>query len=297
MYYKNKGDLGWARFFKNGIYFIKINSQAFFLLTFFISITVFSSWLDGLARDLNGVKPGVTLESREMQRLLPEEVREVVMELAIQHQHLAREPYIDKNTGEIIPERNGWVIDIDKTVNQVLLANNNDHLKMVRIMVPAQHSHQELASLDQVQGYYETWLRGDYKRYTNISLAAQAVNNTLLWPQEVFSFNEVVGPRTPERGYLPAPVILMGGTEPGYGGGVCQVSSTLFNAASQAGFKIVERHQHSKPVSYVPPGKDATVNYGSLDLKFANTFNNPVIIKAGVSNGLVWVRIMGGEKK
>jgi len=121
----------------------------------------------------------------------------------------------------------------------------------------------------------------------------KSINNTLVWPGEVFSFNEATGPRTPERGYLPAPIILNGGFDVGYGGGVCQVSSTVYNAALLAKLPIIERHAHTKPVHYVPEGKDATVNYGYLDMKFMNNRDGPLIIKTTLQNGRIHVEFRG----
>lgn len=142
-------------------------------------------------------------------------------------------------------------------------------------------------------GSYQTWIGGSKERHSNITRAAKALNNTLVYEGAIFSFNDVVGPRTEARGYLPAPVIISGSMEIDYGGGVCQVSSTLFNAADQAGLKVIERHVHSRPVRYVPEGRDAAVAYNALDLKLKNCLDSPVIIKAGLSGNSLWVNILG----
>ncbi len=145
-------------------------------------------------------------------------------------------------------------------------------------------------------GSYRTWFHGSGARYKNISLACQSVNNIVLWPDQEFSFNETTGPRTPERGYLPAPIIMSGSFDMGYGGGVCQASSTLYNVALQAGLTISERHQHSKPIHYVPPGKDAAVSYGDQDLCFINNRAGPLIIKTSIYSGRVSAEIWGGDQ-
>ena len=116
-----------------------------------------------------------------------------------------------------------------------------------------------------------------WQRHENIVLALISINNQIVWPGETFSFNDVVGPRTPERGYRPAPII--GGDGIGFGGGICQVSTTLYNAVAKAGLQVVERHLHSSRVPYVAPGKDATVVYGAQNLRFINNLDHPVIIK------------------
>ena len=103
----------------------------------------------------------------------------------------------------------------------------------------------------------------------------------------MFSFNGVVGQRTAEKGYQAAPVIVGEKIENGLGGGVCQVSSTLFNAVASCNLESVERSHHTKPVHYVPQGMDATVDYGNIDYKFRNNLQSPVYIEAYTSNGNV----------
>ena len=117
-------------------------------------------------------------------------------------------------------------------------------------------------------------------RSTNLRLAIKSINGTVLQPGDTFSFNGVVGERTAARGYKTAIVFEGGQSVPGLGGGICQVSSTLFNAALMANQKIVERHYHSATISYVPLGRDATVAYGSKDFKFRNNKSVPVKIEA-----------------
>ncbi|MFP3440966.1 VanW family protein, partial [Pantoea sp. SIMBA_133] len=112
--------------------------------------------------------------------------------------------------------------------------------------------------------------KNNLERTSNIELAAEAINNTVVFPGETFSFNQTVGKRTKERGYLPAPIIVKGELSEGIGGGICQVSSTLFNAVDQAGVQIIERYSHSRSVPYVKPGRDATVSWYGPDFSFRN---------------------------
>lgn len=263
------------------------------LVTFFVSLSMVATWLDKLERDCYGVKPGVTVKDQEMGRLLPAEVRSVVEELAVRYQKLPVEPVVEKETGIIKPGREGYVIDVEDTVNRVMEAGEGEQIELLLTRVCPRHRTEDLESAVDHLGAYETWFHGSSERFTNIKLAVGSINNAVIWPSELFSFNEVVGPRTPERGYLPAPVILQGSSSMDYGGGVCQVSSTLFNAARNAGIKIVERHGHTKPVGYVPAGRDATVSYNDLDLKFINNKSGPLIIKAGFSHGKIWIQING----
>ncbi|MBO8158313.1 MAG: VanW family protein [Thermosyntropha sp.] len=214
-------------------------------------------------------------------------------ELAVRYQKVPVEPAIDKITGEIIPEQDGIIVDVEKTLSKVLAADENEKLDLEIIKIHPRYSAEDLERVNRIIGSYYTYISGSYARFNNISLGSKAINNVIVWPEEVFSFNETVGPRTPERGYMPAPIIMMGSMDVGYGGGVCQVSSTLYNAVLKAGLEVIERHMHSKPVHYVPKEMDATVDYGSLDLKFKNNTLNPVIIKSEVKNGRLVVQIWG----
>lgn len=116
-------------------------------------------------------------------------------------------------------------------------------------------------------------------RLTNIRITCGIINGTVINPGETFSFNNIVGKPTAEKGYQEAKIIIDHKTETGIGGGNCQVSSTLYNAVLNIPtLTIVERHEHGKDVTYVPEGKDAAVSYGSLDFKFRNDNNYKVRI-------------------
>ncbi len=123
----------------------------------------------------------------------------------------------------------------------------------------------------------------DKNRKTNIILSSLEINELILKPGGVFSFNAVVGERTAEKGYKTARAYYLGKVIDGIGGGICQVSSTLYNAALYAGLEIVERRNHTFTVGYVPKGRDATVSYGDPDFKFRNSTNWPLKILTSVS--------------
>lgn len=133
------------------------------------------------------------------------------------------------------------------------------------------------------------------KRSTNIQLAAKAINNYVIFPGEGFSFNKVVGKRTAAKGYLRAPVIVRGEFSEDIGGGICQVSSTLFNAVDNAGLKIIQRFSHSRAVPYIPPGRDATVSWYGPDFEFKNTYNQPVLIRARTMGNLLIIKLYSSE--
>ena len=133
---------------------------------------------------------------------------------------------------------------------------------------------------------------GKAARKENITLASNAINGTIIKPGEVFSFNETVGPTNKKAGFRLARIFVGGRDSEGYGGGVCQVSSTLYKAAKEAGLEIVERHPHSKRVTYLPKGEDAATSYGRIDLKIRNNKNCNVKIETCADNELVTVVLL-----
>ncbi len=135
--------------------------------------------------------------------------------------------------------------------------------------------------------------QADENRVHNIILASEQVNNIILKPGDMFSFNELVGEASLECGYKEAPVIVNKELVMGAGGGICQVSSTLYNGALMTGMTIVERYNHSLPVAYLPPGLDATVAYDYLDLKFANELDTHILVNTEVEHNELHVTIFG----
>ena len=138
---------------------------------------------------------------------------------------------------------------------------------------------------------------GDEGRSRNIEIAAQAIDGSLIKAGAIFSFNDRVGLRTPEKGYMQAMTLSSEGAVLDWGGGVCQVSTTLYNAALLADFSVVERSAHFQPPAYVPLGQDATVADGQIDLKLKNMRSHPVFIRAIVDAGVLEVRIYGRQDK
>ena len=140
---------------------------------------------------------------------------------------------------------------------------------------------------------YSTQTTKNNNRNTNIKLSAEAINGRTVQPGEIFSFNGATGERTAAKGYKEAPAIAGGQSKDEVGGGVCQTSSTLFNAVVRADLEIVERNPHAWPSSYIEKGFDATVNWPGLDMKFRNNTDQPIFIVAGYSNRQVTVNIYG----
>ncbi|MBE6993478.1 MAG: hypothetical protein E7423_02370 [Ruminococcaceae bacterium] len=130
-------------------------------------------------------------------------------------------------------------------------------------------------------------------RTTNVKLACDHCNNVILNPGDEFSYNKTVGPRTYERGFKDATIYVADTTEEGVGGGICQVSSTIYSAAVHADLKITERHNHSYMITYVPLGEDATVAYGSKDFRFVNDTDYPIKLRVTYGKSTMTVSIIG----
>lgn len=202
-------------------------------------------------------------------------------------------------SNEIIKEQVGVKLNKDKFSK---LFYSSFFGKADYLEVPIQRIYprvdSELLSTIRVRqiGQYVTHFNSSNKeRSTNIALSAAAIDSYVLFQNETFSFNKVVGKRTAARGYQPAPEIIRGELIEGIGGGICQTSSTLFNAVDRAGVEIVKRYSHSKRVGYVPPGRDATVSWYGPDFLFKNTYNQPILIRAKVYGGTLIVTVYSSE--
>lgn len=151
----------------------------------------------------------------------------------------------------------------------------------------------DLANMDTILGKYTTHFADGGNRGENIRIASVALNGAFVKPNTEFSFNDRVGYRTAANGYKSAPVIIAGTVDLDYGGGVCQVSTTLYNAVLLAGLNITERSRHSFPSSYVPLGQDATVADGLIDFKFTNPYPHGVCILTSCYDGNITAYIVG----
>ncbi len=141
--------------------------------------------------------------------------------------------------------------------------------------------------------FYTSYSSSSQERKHNIKLASNSINNAFVDVGGEFSFNLIVGERTEKRGYQKSKVIVNGEFADGIGGGVCQVSTTLYNAVILAGLEIVEYHPHSLPVTYVAPSFDAMVNSGYADLRFRNNTKNPIIIKSSADGNVLKISVFG----
>lgn len=146
---------------------------------------------------------------------------------------------------------------------------------------------------DLLSSFRTSFTSSNSNRSTNIRLCSEKINGTVLMPGETFSFNQVVGKRTPEAGFKPATAYSNGEVVQEYGGGICQVSSTLYNAVLYANLEITERTNHGYKPTYVDPGLDATVSWGGPDFKFTNNRDYPIRIVCDTSNKILNIYIYG----
>jgi vancomycin resistance protein YoaR len=140
---------------------------------------------------------------------------------------------------------------------------------------------------------YQTFYGGEPNRIHNVQLVSRLVDNHVIPPGATFSFNETTGARTADKGFKEAPVIINGELQTGLGGGVCQVSTTVFNAAYEAGLPIVSRTNHALYIDHYPQGRDATVNYPDIDLKFVNDTGNWLLLRTWVGSSSLTVALYG----
>ncbi len=205
----------------------------------------------------------------------------------------------DLNGLVVVPGIAGYKVDIEQIFSGLpQTINKVEPLRLPVIIASVQPRVsadilQNMGELGSFSTYFNT---GEINRSHNLRKAAASINKKVLEPGAVFSFNETVGQRTMEKGYLDAMVIVGNKFEPGLGGGICQVSSTLYNASLLAGLEIVERHNHNLAVAYVQVGRDATVNYGLQDYRFKNNTDRPIYIRVMTSGGKLLVNIYGNTE-
>ncbi len=202
----------------------------------------------------------------------------------------------DKETSSLHTHVNG--VDLKTSIEEakeILKEEKEEYEIPLEITKPSITTEMlgEEAFPDKLSTFSTRFDAGNTNRAKNLELSVSEIDGTVLLPGETFSFNGVVGPRTKAKGYLLAGAYSAGELVESYGGGVCQVSSTLYNAVLYANLEIVERYNHSSIVSYVDPGRDATVSYGVKDFKFKNSRDYAVKIKAQAKSGMITMEFWG----
>jgi vancomycin resistance protein YoaR len=196
------------------------------------------------------------------------------------------------------PSRDARVLDVPKTVDALLAAAVRPAKRIAPIAVatqaPERTTQDALAmGINGLYSSYTTYYGGVPNRIHNVQLVAHLIDNTLIAPGKEFSFNATTGERNEAKGFLDAPVIINGELQSGLGGGVCQVSTTVFNAAYEGGLSITARTNHALYISHYPQGRDATVNYPDTDLKFVNDTGHWLLLRTFVSSSSLTVNLYG----
>lgn len=204
--------------------------------------------------------------------------------------------YVSKNPTTVHPHVNG--VDFKITMEEakkLLEEDKKEYTIPLKITVPSKTIKDlgEEAFPDLIATYTTRYDASNRNRSNNLTIAAQKINGTILMPGEIFSYNKVVGARTIEAGYKEAGAYAGGGVVQSVGGGICQISSTIYNTALLANLEIVDRSNHQFQTSYVPVSRDATVSWGYLDFKFKNTRAYPIKIEASAKNGIAKVSFYG----
>ena len=215
------------------------------------------------------------------------------------HDEIYKEPkdaYVEKNPTVVHPEVNGvdFKISIEEA-KKLLEEDKEEYTIPLKITKPKKTINNlgEEAFPDLLATFSTRFDGSNYNRNTNIKLAAKKVNGTVILPGEKFSFNTIVGSRTIEAGFKEGTAYIGGKVVPDVGGGVCQVSSTIYNTALLANLQIVERSNHMFTTGYVAASRDATVYYGSLDFIFKNSRKYPIKMVASANGGVCKVSIYG----
>ena len=205
-----------------------------------------------------------------------------------------QDAYYTKNPFTIYPEVNGIDFDIEAAREQ-LKEDKEEYIIKLKITKPKKTIEQIGAEAfpDQLATFTTRYDISDVDRTTNLQIACQKINGKVILSGDTFSYNQTLGPRTAAAGYRNGKIYSAGEVIDGIGGGICQISSTLYNTVLMSNLEIVERRNHQFVTSYVPAGRDATVVYGATDFKFKNTRKYPVRIVASAKSGIATVSIYG----
>lgn len=203
--------------------------------------------------------------------------------------------YYDAETHEIVEEQIGYGFDLAAANQKIAMAEDGTviRIELEEVQPEETKAHLEEVYFADVLASFSTGGLGSYNRVNNITLACEALNGTVLAPGEVFSYNQTVGQRTKERGFLEAGAYVSGKSVSEVGGGICQVSSTLYYCTLMANLEIVSRTNHMFTVNYVDLGMDATVSWPNPDFQFKNNTDYPIRIEANVSDNACNISLIG----
>ncbi|MBQ2937567.1 MAG: VanW family protein [Clostridia bacterium] len=217
------------------------------------------------------------------------------------HQEIYKEvqdAYYTKDPFTIHPEVEGVDFNLDEA-KAILQEDKDEYIIQLIITKPKVTTSQigSEAFPDLLATYTTKYNAGDVDRTTNLKIACQKINDKVILPGETFSYNQTLGERSIATGYKNAKVFENGQVVDGIGGGICQISTTLYNAVLMSNLEVTDRSNHQFVTSYAPAGRDATVVYGQTDFKFKNTRTCAIKIKAGISGGVATVSIYGVKEQ
>jgi vancomycin resistance protein YoaR len=242
-------------------------------------------------REVTEIQPRWKIDPARARKFLAEKVAPKALRKEKDARFLAT-----KEGFKVVPEQPGTALDVEAAIQAITAQLTEEGDNKAELPVKQVAPHVTTADLKGIEGEvsrFQTHYSERGNRARNIEVACSHINGTVLRPGDVFSYNKVVGPREAEGGFKMAPVIINGRLRPGMGGGVCQTSTTLYNAVLMAGLKIVRRSHHAFPVHYVPAGRDATVAYDSLDFQFQNNTDSVIAVASDGTGGRVLMRVFG----
>ena len=228
-------------------------------------------------------------------------VKTYVEKLAEEYNRDAEEGDITFANGypEVTGGETGIAVNVDQSVSSIMKALEGDgtELTVVAEVQKPSVTKEELSQVKDVLGTATTYYGSSYERNTNVEVGASKINGTLIMPGETFSVTAAVTPFNADNGYYPAPSYESGQVVDTYGGGICQVSTTLYNAVLKAELQVDERHNHTMLVSYVDPSKDAAIAEGLMDFIFTNNTDAPIYIYGVGYQGTLNFTIYGHETR
>lgn len=232
----------------------------------------------------------IPIEEKKPEKIDIEKIREEIYKEP-------KDAYYEENPYKLYKEIDG--VDLKLTIEetkQILEEEKEEYvipLKITKPQITVSNLKYENFFPELLSRYITRYDESNVNRSTNIKLSSEKINGIILMPGEVFSYNKIVGARTIKAGYKEASIYMNGQIVDGIGGGICQVSSTLYNVALQANLDIIARKNHYFITGYVSPSRDATVSYGAIDFKFKNTRNYPIKIECISQNGICQISIYG----
>lgn len=210
-----------------------------------------------------------------------------------------QDAYFTKDPFELHPEVEGVDFDVE-AAKAIIAAEDKEEYEIPLTITEPKVKLSDMgteAFPNRLATFSTNYNAGDTDRTTNLRIACQKLNGKVIMPGETFSYNKTLGKRTAQNGYRNGKIYEGGKVVDGIGGGICQISSTLYNAVLMSNLTIVERHNHQFVPSYVGPGRDATVVYGALDFKFKNTRTYPVRLTASIGGGVATVSVYGVKEE